>query len=130
MNKLSIDEIFEAIMQLKTTEIVTLATLIKDKCNIEVGTISSGSTASNEEEESSEEKTYKVTLINIGQEKIKAMKSIRDVLKVTLAEAKALVENVPSQVKEGISKEAADVLVNHFKEQPYNSLEFEIKADK
>lgn len=55
-----------------------------------------------------EEKTeFDVMLKEIGPEKIKVIRVVREVTNIGLKEAKDLVENVPSKVKEGISKDEA-----------------------
>ncbi len=56
-----------------------------------------------------EEKTsFDVILKDFGKEKIQVIKEIRGITSLGLKEAKALVEDLPQNVKEGISKEDAD----------------------
>ena len=58
-----------------------------------------------------EEKTeFDVVLAEIGSEKIKVIKVVRDVTGLGLAEAKDMVEAAPKAIKEGISKEDAEAL--------------------
>lgn len=59
-----------------------------------------------------EEKTdFTVTLKDIGAEKIKVIKAVREeVAGLGLKEAKTLVESAPAVVKEGVAKDAADAL--------------------
>ena len=58
-----------------------------------------------------EEKTeFDVVLAEIGSEKIKVIKVVREVTGLGLAEAKAMVEAAPKAIKEGISKEDAEAL--------------------
>ena len=59
-----------------------------------------------------EEKTdFTVTLKDIGAEKIKVIKAVREeVSGLGLKEAKTLVESAPAVVKEGVAKDAADAL--------------------
>ena len=58
-----------------------------------------------------EEKTeFDVVLAEIGSEKIKVIKVVREVTGLGLAEAKAMVEAAPNAIKEGISKEDAEAL--------------------
>ena len=64
-----------------------------------------------------EEKTeFDVILKDIGAEKIKVIKVVREVTGLGLKEAKDLVDGAPSTVKEGISKDDANALVEKFKE--------------
>lgn len=56
-----------------------------------------------------EEKTeFDVVLAEIGAEKIKVIKAVREITGLGLAEAKALVDGAPKAVKEGVSKEDAE----------------------
>ena len=58
-----------------------------------------------------EEKTeFDVVLAEIGAEKIRVIKAVREITGLGLAEAKALVEGVPAKIKEGVSKEDAEAL--------------------
>ena len=56
-----------------------------------------------------EEKTeFDVILAEIGGEKIKVIKAVRELTGLGLKEAKELVDNAPKAIKEGASKEEAD----------------------
>ncbi len=64
-----------------------------------------------------EEKTeFDVVLTEVGSEKIKVIKVVREQTGLGLKEAKAVVDGAPAKVKEGISKEDAEKLVAAFKE--------------
>ena len=55
-----------------------------------------------------EEKTeFDVVLAEVGAEKIKVIKAVREITGLGLAEAKAVVEAAPKAVKEGVSKDEA-----------------------
>ncbi|HOA33534.1 MAG: 50S ribosomal protein L7/L12 [Clostridiales bacterium] len=56
-----------------------------------------------------EEKTeFDVILAEVGAEKIKVIKAVRELTGLGLAEAKALVDGAPKPVKEGVSKDDAE----------------------
>ena len=64
-----------------------------------------------------EEKTeFDVLLKEVGPEKIKVIKVVREVTGLGLKEAKDVVDGAPSTVKEGIPKEEAAGIVEKFKE--------------
>lgn len=64
-----------------------------------------------------EEKTeFDVVLAEIGAEKIKVIKVVREITGLGLAEAKALVEAAPKAVKEGVSKDEAEELKKKIEE--------------
>jgi large subunit ribosomal protein L7/L12 len=54
--------------------------------------------------------SFKVTLLDGGANKIQAIKVIRAITGLGLADAKAFVEGAPKVVKEGLEKPAADEL--------------------
>ncbi len=64
-----------------------------------------------------EEKTeFDVILKDIGSQKIKVIKVVREITNLGLKEAKALVESAPTAVKEGVSKEEAEAIKAKFEE--------------
>jgi large subunit ribosomal protein L7/L12 len=64
-----------------------------------------------------EEKTeFNVTLTEVGADKIKVIKVVREVTSLGLKEAKDLVESAPKSLKEGVNKEEADSIKKKFEE--------------
>ena len=59
---------------------------------------------------------FKVTLVAGGANKINAIKIIREILGLGLADAKAFVEGAPKVVKEGLDKATADDLAKKIKD--------------
>ena len=58
-----------------------------------------------------EEKTeFDVILAEVGAEKIKVVKAVKEITGLGLAEAQALVDGAPQAVKEGASKEDAEAI--------------------
>lgn len=55
-----------------------------------------------------EKSEYDVILAEVGAEKIKVIKAVREITGLGLADAKAIVDGAPKAVKEGASKEDAD----------------------
>ena len=67
--------------------------------------------------EAVEEKTeFDVILKEVGPEKIKVIKTVRELTGLGLKEAKDVVDNAPKPVKEGVSKEEAEKIAAAFKE--------------
>lgn len=67
--------------------------------------------------EAVEEKTeFDAILKDVGSEKIKVIKSVRELTGLGLKEAKELVDGAPKPLKEGISKEECEKIVATFKE--------------
>jgi large subunit ribosomal protein L7/L12 len=107
MNK---DQIIEAI---KAMTILELNELVK-ACEEEFGVSAAapvavagaaGGAAAAEAEEQSE---FTVVLTGPGAEKIKVIKVVREITGLGLKEAKELVDNAPSNIKEGVTKEEAE----------------------
>ena len=77
------------------------------------GTATSGGGAAAPAEEQTE---FTVNLTDIGAEKIKVIKAVREVTSLGLKEAKDLVESAPKPLKEGVSKAEADAVKKKFEE--------------
>ncbi|MBU7449185.1 MULTISPECIES: 50S ribosomal protein L7/L12 [Lactiplantibacillus] len=52
--------------------------------------------------------SYDVELTESGDQKVKAIKAVRDITGLGLKDAKGLVDNVPSIIKEGVSEDEAN----------------------
>jgi large subunit ribosomal protein L7/L12 len=65
-----------------------------------------GAEAAPEEEQTQ----FDVILVSAGEKKIPVIKEVRTITSLGLKEAKALVEEAPKPVKEGVSKEEAEKL--------------------
>jgi len=64
-----------------------------------------------------EEKTeFNVTLTEVGAEKIKVIKVVREVTSLGLKEAKDLVESAPKSIKEGVNKDESEAIKKKFEE--------------
>lgn len=73
--------------------------------------------AAGAEAAAAEEKTeFDMVLTDVGQEKIKVIKAVRELTGLGLKEAKALVDEAPKSIKEGVSKDEAEKIIATFKE--------------
>ena len=64
-----------------------------------------------------EEKTeFNVTLTEVGADKIKVIKVVREVTSLGLKEAKDLVESAPKAIKEAVSKDESEAIKKKFEE--------------
>ena len=64
-----------------------------------------------------EEKTeFDVELTEVGDQKVKVIKAVKDATGLGLKEAKEVVDGAPKVVKEGISKEEAEALKKQLEE--------------
>ncbi|HHZ13916.1 MAG TPA: 50S ribosomal protein L7/L12 [Clostridiales bacterium] len=72
-----------------------------------------GGPAAAEEEEKTE---FDVVLADVGDQKIKVIKVVREITSLGLKDAKDLVDNAPKPVKEGVSKEEAEEIKTKLEE--------------
>jgi large subunit ribosomal protein L7/L12 len=64
-----------------------------------------------------EEKTeFDVSLVEVGSDKIKVIKVVREVTSLGLKEAKDLVESAPKSLKEGVNKNEAAAIKKKFED--------------
>jgi large subunit ribosomal protein L7/L12 len=64
-----------------------------------------------------EEKTeFNVTLTEVGADKIKVIKVVREVTNLGLKEAKDLVESAPKPIKEGVNKDESEAIKKKFED--------------
>ena len=107
MAKLSTQEIIDAIKELSVLE---LNDLVK-ACEEEFGVSAAAGVvvAAAGPAEAAEEKTeFDVELTEVGPNKVKVIKVVREATGLGLKEAKDLVDNAPKMIKEGASKEEAE----------------------
>lgn len=63
-----------------------------------------------------EQTEFNVILKEAGSEKIKVIKTVREITALGLKEAKDVVESAPSTIKEGVTKDEANAIAAKFKE--------------
>ena len=108
MAKLSAQEFIEA---LKEMTVLELNDLVK-ACEEEFGVSAAAGVvvaAAGGEAAAAEEKTeFDVELTEVGPNKVKVIKVVREVTGLGLKEAKEVVDGAPKVLKEGVSKEEAE----------------------
>jgi len=109
MAKLTIDEIIAAVKELSVIELNDLVKKAEEEFGVSAaaGVVMAGPAAA--AAEAVEEKTeFDVELTEVGAEKIKVIKAVREITGLGLKEAKDLVDGAPKFVKEGVNKEDAE----------------------
>ena len=106
------EEIIEAIGSMTVLELSELVKAMEEKFGVSAAApvavaAATPAAAAAEEEEKTE---FDVILAEIGAEKIKVIKAVREATGLGLKEAKALVDGAPAPVKEKISKADAEAL--------------------
>ena len=106
------EEIIEAIGSMTVLELSELVKAMEEKFGVSaaapVAVAAAAPVAAAAEEE--EKTEFDVILAEIGAEKIKVIKAVREATGLGLKEAKALVDGAPAAVKEKISKADAESL--------------------
>ncbi len=110
--------ILEAIEQMSVLELSKLIKEIEERFGVSaaapVAVAAAGPAVAVEAAE--EQTEFDVILKDIGPEKIKVIKAVRELTGLGLKEAKDVVDGAPSTVKEGLDKDAAEAVVAALKE--------------
>jgi large subunit ribosomal protein L7/L12 len=116
---LSNEEILEAIGGKTVVELADLIEAFKSKFNVTVVSAAAAPAAGGAGAAPAvEEKTeFAVVLKEGGAKKIQVIKVVREITSLGLKEAKDAVDNVPSTLKEGISKAEAEEIKKKLEEQ-------------
>ncbi len=102
----------EQLVNLTVKEVNELATILKDEYGIEpaaaaVAVAAGGGDGGDAVEEKTE---FDVILTAAGQSKLAVVKLVKELTGAGLKDAKALVDNAPSPIKEGVAKDEAEAL--------------------
>ncbi len=113
---MSNEEILEAIKGMTVLELSELVKALEDQFGVSAAApvavaapaaapaANGGAPAAAEEEQTE----FSVVLTDIGSNKINVIKAVREVTTLGLREAKAVVEDAPKAIKEGVSKDEAE----------------------
>ncbi len=108
MAKLTIEEIIAAVKELTVIELNDLVKAAEEEFGVSAAAgvaVVAGPAAGGTGEEKTE---FDVELTEVGAEKIKVIKVVREVTGLGLKEAKEIVDGAPKMLKEQASKEEAD----------------------
>jgi large subunit ribosomal protein L7/L12 len=108
---MAVAELIEQIDKLTVLELADLVKQLEEKYGVSAAApvammaAAPGAGAAAPEAEKTE---FDVILSEIGPEKIKVIKAVRELTSLGLTEAKAFVESAPKAVKEGVTKDEAE----------------------
>ncbi|QBD80319.1 50S ribosomal protein L7/L12 [Ktedonosporobacter rubrisoli] len=114
---MSVANIIEEIEKLNVLELVELSKTLQEKWGVSAAPVAAGpavaaAAAPTEAAAPVEEKTeFDAVLTDVGSNKIQVIKVVRELTGLGLKEAKAVVDEAPKPVKEGVSKEEAEKVV-------------------
>ena len=110
---LSKEDVLNAIAEMSVMDVVELISDMEEKFGVSAAAAvavaapaaGGGEAAAGGAEEKTE---FDVMLASAGEKKVNVIKAVRAITGLGLKEAKALVDDAPSAVKEGVSKDEAD----------------------
>ncbi|MBH8600672.1 50S ribosomal protein L7/L12 [Thermoactinomyces sp. CICC 23799] len=105
---MSKEEIIQAIKEMSVLELNDLVKAIEEEFGVTAAAPVAVAGAAGGGDAAEEKTEFDVVLANAGSSKINVIKAVRGITGLGLKEAKALVDNAPSPIKEGVSKEEAD----------------------
>lgn len=114
---MAVAEVIDQIDKLTVLELADLVKQLEEKYGVSaaapVAMMAAAPAAAAPEAEKTE---FDVILSEIGAEKIKVIKAVRELTSLGLTEAKAFVESAPKAVKEGVTKDEADAVAKKLTE--------------
>ena len=105
-------EFAEQLVNLTVKEVNELTNILKEEYGIEPAaaavTVAAGAPAGGSEAAAEEKSEFDVVLTAAGGSKLAVVKLVKELTGLGLKEAKELVDNAPSNVKEAVSKDEAE----------------------
>jgi len=111
----------EQLVNLSVKEVNELADILKEEYGIEpaaaaVAVAAGGGGAAGGDDAGEEKTEFDVILTAAGQSKLAVVKLVKELTGLGLKDAKGLVDNAPSPIKEGVSKDEAEGLKSSLEE--------------
>ena len=119
MAKLTVAEILDAVKELSVLELNELVKAAEEEFGVSAaaGVVMAGPAAGGGGDAGGEEKSdFDVELTDVGGEKIKVIKVVREITGLGLKEAKEMVDGAPKIIKEGAPKAEAEEIAKKLSE--------------
>ena len=115
---LSKDDLLNAIADMSVMEVVELVQAMEEKFGVSAAAaVALAPAAAGDGAAAAEEKDeFDVVLASIGDKKVNVIKAVRSITGLGLKEAKALVDEAPSPIKEGATKDEAEGIKTQLEE--------------
>lgn len=115
---LSKDDILNAIAEMSVMDVVALVEAMEEKFGVSAAAaVAAAPAAAADAGAAAEEQTeFDVVLSSAGDKKVNVIKAVRAITGLGLKEAKAMVDDAPSTVKEGVSKSDAEAAKKELEE--------------
>ena len=104
------EEVLEAISEMSVMDVVELVEMMEEKFGVSAAApVAMAAGGGGGEAAAEEEQTeFDVVMTSFGDNKVGAIKAVRQITGLGLKEAKEMVEGVPATLKEGVEKEEAE----------------------
>jgi large subunit ribosomal protein L7/L12 len=118
---MSVQTIIEDIEKLNVLELVELSKTLQDKWGVSAAPVAAAAAPAAAAEAApaapvEEQTEFDAILSEVGAEKIKVIKVVRELTGLGLKEAKEVVDNAPRPIKESVSKEEAQKIAEKMAE--------------
>ncbi|MBT3833673.1 MAG: 50S ribosomal protein L7/L12 [Gammaproteobacteria bacterium] len=114
---LSKDDILNAIAEMSVMDVVELVEAMEEKFGVSAAAAVAAAPAAAGDAGAEEVKDeFDVIITSPGEKKVSAIKVVRAITGLGLKEAKALVDEAPSSVKEGVTKDEAEDIKKQLEE--------------
>ncbi len=103
----------DELSDLTVIEAAELSKMLEEKWGVSAAApvaVAAGAQPAAEADEAEEQTEFTVILVSFGEKKINVIKEVRAVTSLGLKEAKDVVEEAPSPIKEGVPKDEAEKL--------------------
>ena len=111
-----ITALIEEVKGLTVLELSELVHALEEEFGVSAAAMAAPTTSGTTAPAAEEKTEFDVVLAEVGSEKIKVIKAVREITGLGLAEAKGMVEATPKAVKEGVSKDEAEELKKKLEE--------------
>ena len=120
MSELNLESVKDFIKGMSLMDAAQLVKDLEDELGVSaaapVGMVAAAPGAAADGGAAAEKSDFDVVLAEVGSEKIKVIKAVREITSLGLKEAKELVEGAPKPVKEGAAKEEAEEIKKKLEE--------------
>ena len=112
------EEVLEAISEMSVMDVVELVEMMEEKFGVSAAApVAMAAGGGGGEAAAEEEQTeFDVVMTSFGDNKVGAIKAVRQITGLGLKEAKEMVEGVPATLKEGVEKAEAEQMKKDLEE--------------
>ena len=117
---MALPELIEQIDKLTVLELADLVKQLEEKYGVSaaapVAMMPAGGAAAGGGAAAPEQTEFDAVLTEVGAEKIKVIKAVREITTLGLTEAKTFVESAPKPIKQGVPKDEAEAIKKKLEE--------------